>query len=300
MSQTPLAQAAAAPKAQPEGTPAAASVAAEGSGAQPDATASFDTGSHQSFYEYYKKQSLSEAALQRFGAIADVVLRVLGPHGSQAPLRVLDVGCGAGTQCQFWVDRGHDYVGIDINAPLIQLAQERAVESGRRSARFEVASATQLPFEDGSIDVCLMPELLEHIADWEQCLKEAVRIMRPGGVIYVSTSNRLCPKQQEFNLPAYSWYPGFAKRYFERRAVTDWPAVANYAKYPAVNWFSYYQLRRWFDLRGFSTADRFDIMRLDNKPAWAGGLVKAIRALPPLRLMGHLATPDTVVVARRR
>jgi ubiquinone/menaquinone biosynthesis C-methylase UbiE len=262
-------------------------------------TESFDTGSHESFYDYYKKQSLSPAALQRFAAIAEVVLRVRGTPPPGTRLAVLDVGCGAGTQCQFWVDRGHDYMGIDINAPLVRLARERAQESGRQAARFEVSSATQLPFADASFDVCLMPELLEHIADWETCLKEAVRVLRPGGVVYVSTSNRLCPKQQEFNLPAYSWYPGFVKRYFERRAVTDWPALANYAKYPAVNWFSYYQLRRWFSAHGLHTADRFDVMRLDNKPAWAGVLVRTLRALPPLRLLGHMATPDTVVVARR-
>jgi SAM-dependent methyltransferase len=284
--------------ATPPQAPAEAAPAPAAAPAGPG-TEAFDTSSHESFYEYYKKQSLSPAALQRFGAIADVVLRVRGPVAAGTALSVLDVGCGAGTQCQFWVDRGHDYLGIDINEPLVRLARERAAESGRSRARFEVSSATHLPFPNASFDICLLPELLEHVADWRTCLDEAVRVLRPGGVIYVSTSNRLCPKQQEFNLPAYSWYPGFAKRYFERRAVTDWPAVANYAKYPAVNWFSFYQLRRYFGERGFSSSDRFDVMRLDNKPAWAGVLVKTLRALPPLRLLGHMMTPDTVVVAVR-
>lgn len=262
-------------------------------------TQGFDTGSHESFYEYYKKQSLSPAAMQRFGAIAEVVLRVRGDLPAGTRLAVLDVGCNAGTQCQFWVDRGHDYTGIDINAPLVRLAKERAAESGRANARFEVASATQLPFADASFDVCLMPELLEHIDDWEACLKEAVRVLRPGGVVYISTSNWLCPKQQEFNLAGYSWYPGFVKRYLEQRARTDWPEVANFAKYPAVHWFSYYQLKRWFAARGLSSADRFDVMRLDDKPALARALVKVLRWLPPLRLLGHVATPYTVLVAKR-
>ena len=199
----------------------------------------------------------------------------------------------------FWDDRGHRYAGLDINEPLVRLARERAVEQGR-TARFEVGSATALPFADASFDVCLMPELLEHISDWQTCVDEAVRVLRPGGVIYISTSNRLCPKQQEFNLPAYSWYPGFAKRYFERRAVTDWPAVANYAKYPAVNWFSFYQLRRVLAARGFASSDRFDFMRLDDKPSAARLIVKALRALPPLRLLGHMLTPDTTIVGVRR
>jgi SAM-dependent methyltransferase len=179
----------------------------------------------------------------------------------------------------------------------VRLARERAVEQGR-TARFEVGSATALPFSAASFDVCLLPELLEHIADWKTCLNEAVRVLRPGGVIYVSTSNKLCPVQQEFNLPGYGWYPGFAKRYFEHRALTDWPAVANFAKYPAVNWFSFYQLRGYFVARGFRSWDRFDVMRLDNKSGLVRTVIGALRAVPPLRFLGHVLTPETVLVAQ--
>lgn len=261
-------------------------------------TAEFDTSSHESFYDYYKQQSLSPTTIQRFQGIADVVLRVWGETPSGQHLSVLDIGCGAGTQSRFWADHGHEYVGVDINEPLIRLARERAKDEGRR-ARFEVSSATRLPFDDASFDICLLPELLEHIVDWQSCLNEAARVLRPGGLMYVSTSSRLCPKQQEFNLPGYSWYPGFVKRHIERRAVTDWPAVANYVKYPAVNWFSFYQLRSYLAARGFSASDRFDVMRLDDKPTLARLAVKLVRMLPPLRFIGHVLTPATIVVARR-
>ena len=55
----------------------------------------FDTGSHEDFYEYYKKQSLSPQTMQRFGAVAEIVLRVREATPG-FPLDVLDVGCGAG------------------------------------------------------------------------------------------------------------------------------------------------------------------------------------------------------------
>lgn len=269
--------------------------------ARPPSTATpgeFDTGSHESFYEYYKKQSLAPETLQRFAAITDLVLRLRAASGAEGALAVLDVGCGAGAQCRFWIDKGHAYTGIDINEPLVRLARERALEEGR-DARFEVGSATALPFADASFDACLLPELLEHITDWQASLEEAVRVLRPGGLIYLSTSNKLCPKQQEFNLPGYSWYPAVLKRYVERRALSDWPAVANFAKYPAVNWFSYYQLRDFFASRGLRSRDRFDVMRLDNKSPAARCLVAALRAVPPLRFIGHVLTPETVVVAKR-
>ena len=258
----------------------------------------FDTGSHKSFYDYYAKQSLSDATMQRFAGVAQSVMRMRGESADEGPLDVVDIGCGAGAQSRLWTDRKHRYLGIDINAPLIALAKQRAIADGT-SARFEVASATQLPYDDASFDICLVPELLEHVQDWQSCLNEAVRVLRPGGTLYVSTSNWLCPKQAEFNLPMYSWYPGFVKRYVERRSVTDWPEVANFAKYPAVHWFSYYQLRRYLRPHGFQCADRFDVMRLDNKSALQRLIVKLVKNFPPVRLLGQMLTAGTVIVATR-
>lgn len=267
----------------------------------PHPASGFDTGSHQSFFEYYSAYSESPATLARFAAIAEVVLRLRREHvadASDALLDVLDVGCNAGTQSRFWAGTGQRYTGIDINEPLVMLARERAAAAGS-PARFEVASATELPFDDASFDVCLMPELLEHVRDWQRCLDEATRVLRPGGVLYLSTSSWLCPKQQEFNLPAYSWYPGFIKRRIEQRAVTDWPEVANHAKYPAVNWFSFYGLRSYLARQGFRSFSRFDSMRLDNKGAASRALVGMIRLLPPLQLLALVATEGTTLVAVR-
>ncbi len=258
--------------------------------------AGFDTTSTEQFYEYYKAESLSAHTMERFRAIAAAVLRLREP-GERA-LDVLDVGCGAGSQSRCWTEGGHRYQGLDINEPLIRLANRRAAKDGL-AARFDVGSATALPFADASFDVCLVPELLEHVEDWRSCLEESVRVLRPGGVIFLSTSNKLCPKQQEFTLPGYSWYPGFAKRWIVQRALTTWPAVANHAKYPAVHWFSFYQLRDFFAARGFESFDRFDLMRLDDKSVAARRLIGLVRSVKALRFLGHVLTPGTVLIARR-
>jgi len=132
----------------------------------------WDYSSDPNFYRYYEEQSLSLATLERFATVCDKVLRLLEDHDKTSAARVLnvvDIGCGAGTQCRIWAERGHNVFGIDVNEPLIELARRRAQEAGL-AIRFETGSATQLPFKDESMDVCLLPELLEHVEDWQVCL----------------------------------------------------------------------------------------------------------------------------------
>ena len=142
-----------------------------------------------------------------------------------------------------------------------------------------------------------LPELLEHVADWQSCLNEAARVLRPGGLLYLSTTNVLCPRQQEFNLPLYSWYPAPLKRYCERLAVTTRPALAGYAKYPAVNWFSFYSLRGFLQPLGFRCLDRFDLIDTAGKSRLAQFIVTMLRRSSLLGFLGHVATPTTYLVA---
>jgi 2-polyprenyl-6-hydroxyphenyl methylase/3-demethylubiquinone-9 3-methyltransferase len=255
-----------------------------------------DHGSHTEFYEYYAKMSLTPGAQGRFRAIRDTVLRY-SPHAG--PCDVADIGCGAGTQSMVWAELGHRVRGLDINQPLLDLAGRRSADAGY-SIEFAVGSAVSLPWPDESVDICLAIELLEHVADWQACLQEFTRILRPGGVLFLTTSNKLCPVQQEFDLPLYSWYPAAIKRYCERLATTTHPHLVNYAKYPATNWFSFYELSKELARRDFDSFDRFDLINTRDKSALARAVVACIRAVPPLRWLAHIATPGTTVLAVKR
>jgi 2-polyprenyl-6-hydroxyphenyl methylase/3-demethylubiquinone-9 3-methyltransferase len=256
----------------------------------------WDHGSHADFYNYYAAESQSDSTRHRFLGIQASVLRVAAETGLTGELDVADVGCGAGTQSRLWATLGHRVRGLDVNEPLIQLARQRAVSEGL-DIPFDVGSATKLPWRDASFDVCLLPELLEHIADWQSCLKEATRVLRSGGLLYLSTTNFLCPIQEEFNLPAYSWYPGRVKRYYERLAVTTRPEIANHAKYPAVHWFSFYSLRDFLTPLGFRCLDRFDIIDLRSHTRLAQMMIRGVRAIGGARFLAHVATPNTYLIA---
>ncbi len=258
----------------------------------------WDHSSHDHFFQYYAEQSLAESTFKRFLNMREKILKLIGPQKSQLHLKVADIGCGAGTQSFLWAELGHEVFGIDINQPLIDLAHERSTRIAV-DVTFCVGSATDLPWPDESMDVCLVPELLEHIVDWRRCLDEFIRILKPGGVLYISTTNKLCPIQNEFNLPFYGWYPGFLKRYFEKLAMTTRPRLANYAKYPAVNWFSFYSLRSALDIHQFDCLDRFD-SRLHVNNKLKTRMLYFICNIPPLRFLGHIITPYTLLIAIKR
>lgn len=260
----------------------------------------WDHSSDANFLEYYERESVTPKAIERFTLVRDKVLRLINAReGGGRPLHVADIGCGAGTQCSLWAALGHHPHGIDVNGPLIEIARRRSKEA-ELDISFEVGSATELPYADASMDVCLLPELLEHVADWQRCLDEAIRILKPGGLLYLSTNNYLCPHQQEFNLPLYSWYPGFIKRRYEKLAVTTRPDLANFATYPAVNWFSVYSLSGYLRKHGFDCLDRFDTIDASSIGAAARAVLGLLRRLPPLRFMGNVFTPYSVIFAFKR
>lgn len=251
------------------------------------------------FVEYYAAESLSPETIERFVGIKNAMERAARLFGlEEGSWNVGDVGCGAGTQCALWARDGHTVHGVDINAELVELGQARAREEGL-DIHLVTGSATALPWPDASMDVCLCPELLEHVAAWEDCVAEIERVLRPGGIVYLSTTNWLCPRQQEFDLPVYSWYPAPLKRRYERLAVTTRPELVNHAKYPAVNWFSYYGLRAYLAARGFRCLDRFDVAAATDRGALRNAVLGAVRLAPPLRFLGHVATAGTIVFAQK-
>jgi len=249
------------------------------------------------FFHYYAGQSRSDETLQRFVAKRDLVLRAL--HKGDASLDVADLGCGAGTQSFAWAQLGHRLHGLDISEKLILLGRERASEAGLK-IDFRVGSVTELPWPDESMDVCLAVELLEHVADWRRCLDEFTRVLRKGAALFLTTTNALCPKQQEFDLPMYSWYPAWAKRHYEHLARTTRPELVTYATYPAVSWFTFYGLRRELANRGCESWDRFDLIDASTKSTAKRAALSVVRALPPARFLAHMATPSTWILAIRR
>src|SRR5262249_53797018 len=110
-----------------------------------------------------------------------------------APATVVDVGGGAGPYALWLAPRGYE-------VHLVDAAPRRGDEGGRRSeasshpiASCQVGDARALPFGDGIADAVLLLGPLYHLtegADRLSALKEAHRILRPGGVVFAAAISR--------------------------------------------------------------------------------------------------------------
>jgi len=102
--------------------------------------------------------------------------------------RVLDIACGTGYGTSELASMAATAVGIDRAPEAIRYAQSHY---RRPYLSYLQASAHELPFPDSSFDLVTAFEVIEHLADWQQLLVEARRLLRPGGQFVVSTPNKL-------------------------------------------------------------------------------------------------------------
>src|SRR5258708_6076147 len=102
--------------------------------------------------------------------------------------RVLDVGAGCGTFMLYGLRRGHDVTGIEPEAWKRTYYERKIALSGYSpllGGRMIGAVGEALPFEDESFDLVTTFQTLEHVADVRQCLGEMLRVLRPGGGLYI-------------------------------------------------------------------------------------------------------------------
>lgn len=113
--------------------------------------------------------------------------------------RVLEVGCGVGaTTCYLAKTYGCRVIGIDLREAMVELAQERAQKEGvAERVQFRIASATKLPFDDGSFDVVFCESVLSFVDDKGRAIAEFARVAAPGGRVGLNEEIWLKPPPED-------------------------------------------------------------------------------------------------------
>ena len=106
--------------------------------------------------------------------------------------KVLDLGCGNGYYPYLLsrIPLNLKITGIDSHLNAIEDAKR---DVGEKNAKFIIGNAEKLPFPENSFDKIVMSEIIEHVRDDIMVLKEARRVLKPGGILVLTTPNKNYP-----------------------------------------------------------------------------------------------------------
>jgi 2-polyprenyl-6-hydroxyphenyl methylase/3-demethylubiquinone-9 3-methyltransferase len=104
----------------------------------------------------------------------------LVPPAGRPGAVLVDLGCGGGLLAPRIAGRGYHHVGVDLTGSALAQAREHGVAAVR-------ADVTRVPLVDGCADVVVAGEILEHVTDLPAAVREACRLLRPGGRLVIDT-----------------------------------------------------------------------------------------------------------------
>jgi len=129
---------------------------------------------------------------------------LLGYKGCKAKL--LDLGCGTGLTLAVLAGHFFDSTGCDIGTEEVKASKELLKHLNIKSP-VVLYDGKHLPFMDNTFDIVTSIEVIEHVSEPDLMLKEIRRVLKPNGILHITTANKWWPIEPHYHLPFLSYLP---------------------------------------------------------------------------------------------
>lgn len=120
--------------------------------------------------------------------------------------KLLDCGCGTGLTLYYVSKHFKNSQGVDVNKRNITIAQEQ-FRKLHHAVPLKLYNGKRLPYPDNFFDIVLSIEVWEHAIDTRTMLKEIARVLKPDGILHITTANKLWPLEPHYRLLFLSYLP---------------------------------------------------------------------------------------------
>ncbi len=135
---------------------------------------------------YFSEQARNWDRLRSLHVAEDIVeAAVLEIAGTQPVQSLLDLGTGTGRMLELLAPLAERAIGVDQSPPMLNLARTRLERAGLRNAQLRQGDIYALPVEQDSCDLVIVHQVLHYLDDPGRALREAARMLRPGGRLLV-------------------------------------------------------------------------------------------------------------------
>lgn len=118
-------------------------------------------------------------------------LQFILQHADLQGKRVIDIGCGGGILTEGLAKAGADALGIDLSEDLIDIADLHGLETGCNAHYQKISAETLAEQQPGAFDHLTCMEMLEHVPDPASIIRSCATMVKPGGMVFFSTLNRV-------------------------------------------------------------------------------------------------------------
>lgn len=161
------------------------------------------------------RSDISHAILEKSSRIrkAAKIQAIMNEVTDFTKAKILDVGTGSG-------QIAHEFSKTARKVSSIDVVDERRQKGGYN---FYISKDDALPFKSNSFDIVVANHVIEHIPNQKTVTQEMIRVLKPGGFLYLSTPNKYWLNDPHYKLPFISWLPRSAsQRYLQLTQKAKW------------------------------------------------------------------------------